>query len=188
MMTMTMTKVVLPPMLALLIAAPSTVLAQAGRSIQADPSDVVSPGALVNAAYDAISRAPGEPSDWDRLRSLHLPDAVLVPASEQTDGEFRPMSVDEFIAWADAWLQETTPIGSEADTGFFEREVHAVTERYGDIAHVMSTYAVGVPGEEGQVAGVNSMQLVFDGRRWWMVSVIWDEISGAGPIPAKYMP
>jgi hypothetical protein len=142
----------------------------------------------VNAAYDAISRAPGEPSDWDRLRSLHLPDAVLVPATEQTGGEFRPMSVDEFIAWADAWLQETAPIGSDADHGFIEREVHAVTERYGDIAHVMSTYAAGAADGQTQITGVNSMQLVFDGQRWWMVSVIWDEIPGAGPIPAKYMP
>jgi len=149
---------------------------------------VASPGALISAAYEAISRAPGEPSDWDRFRSLHLPDAVLVPATEQMDGEFRPMSVDEFIAWAEAWLQEAMPIGSESDTGFFEREVHAVTERYGDIAHVMSTYAAGVPGTEAQPAGVNSMQLVFDGQRWWMVSVIWDEIPGAGPIPEKYLP
>jgi len=182
------TKVALASVLVLLVAPPSTSLAQSNRSLQADPADVASPEALVSAAYDAISRAPGEPSDWDRFRSLHLPDAVLVPAIEQTGGDFRPMSVDEFIAWAEAWQQETAPIGSDADEGFFEREVHAVTARYGDIAHVMSTYAAGVPGAEPRPAGVNSMQLVFDGRRWWMVSVIWDEIPGAGPIPQKYMP
>jgi len=178
----------LPSVLALLVAAPPTLHAQSNRSTQADPADVASPEALISAAYEAISRAPGEPSDWDRFRSLHLPGAVLVPATEQTDGAFRPMSVDEFIAWAEAWLQEAMPIGSEADTGFFEREIHAVSERYGDIVQVMSTYATGIHGGEPQPAGVNSMQLVFDGQRWWMVSVIWDEIPGAGPIPAKYMP
>lgn len=87
-------------------------------------------------------------------------------------------------------LTRTTPDPAAPVTtrGFVEREIHAVTARYGDIAHVMSTYAAGVPGAEAQPAGVNSMQLVFDGRRWWMVSVIWDEIPGAGPIPQKYMP
>lgn len=182
------TKIALLSVLAVLVTAPATLHAQSNLTIEADPADVASPEAIRNAAYDAISRAPGEPIDWDRFRSLHLPDAVLVPATEQTGGEFRVMSVDDFIAWVDAWQEETAPIGSEADLGFFEREINAVTERYGDIAQTMSTYAKGVHGGEPELAGINSMQMVFDGTRWWMVSIIWDEIPGAGPIPAKYMP
>ena len=182
------TKVALLSVLLVLVAAPPALRAQSNVPIEADPADVASPGAIRKAAYDAISRAPGEPIDWDRFRSLHLPDAVLVPATEQTGGEFIVMSVDDFIAWVDAWQEETAPIGSEADLGFFEREINAVTERYGDIAQTMSTYAKGVHGGEPQLAGINSMQMVFDGTRWWMVSIIWDEIPGAGPIPAEYLP
>ena len=183
-----MTMVARLSVLAVLVGAPPTLSAQSSAPIEADPADVASPDAIRNAAYDAISRAPGEPIDWDRFRSLHLPDAVLVPATEQTGGEFVVMSVDDFIVWVDAWLSETAPIGSEADLGFFEREVNALTERYGDIAQSMSTYAKGVHGGEPQLIGINSMQMVFDGTRWWMVSIIWDEIPGAGPIPAKYLP
>lgn len=175
-------------LLVVLLAAPASLYAQSSGSIQADPADVASPEAVVHAAYAAVSHAPGEHRDWDRFRSLHLPGAVLVPNTEQTGGDFRVLSVEDFIAWIDGWQEENMPIGSEADVGFFEREIHAVTERYGDVAHVMSTYAKGVHGGEPQPAGVNSMQLVFDGQRWWMVSIVWDEIPGAGPIPAKYMP
>ena len=185
----TTTKFALPSMVALLlISMPPALLAQSNRAVEADPADVASPEAVRHAAYEAVSHAPGKHRDWDRFRSLHLPDAVLVPATEQTGGEFRVLSVEDFIAWIDAWQAEAMPIGSEADTGFFEREINAVTERYGDIVQVMSTYAKGVHGGEPEPAGLNSFQLVFDGERWWIVSIIWDEIPGAGPIPAKYMP
>jgi hypothetical protein len=55
-------------------------------------------------------------------------------------------------------------------------ELNPAMERYGDIVHVMSTYATGIHGGEPEPSGVNSMQLVFDGQRWWMMSVIWGEI------------
>jgi hypothetical protein len=32
------------------------------------------------------------------------------------------------------------------------------------------------------------MTLVFDGDRWWIVSIAWDEESGAGPIPSTFLP
>lgn len=187
-MTKKMRSASLSLLLLLFAAAPAALQAQSNRTIEADPADVASPEAVIAAAYDAISHAPGEPRDWDRFRSLHLPGAVMVPATEQTGGEFRVLSVEDFIEWVDDWQAQTAPLGSEADVGFFERQIHAVTQRYGDIAQVMSTYGKGVHGGEAEPAGINSMSLVYDGNRWWMVSITWDEIPGAGPIPEKYMP
>jgi len=154
----------------------------------ARPEDVTSPEAVVAAAYDAISRAPGENFDWERFKSLHLPDARLVPATEQTGGEFRVLTVDEFSSWIDGWQAQSAPIGSEADEGFFERQIHGITHRYGDIAQVLSTYGKGVHGGETTPIGINSFQLVHNDGRWWIVSIIWDEIPGAGEIPQEYMP
>lgn len=173
---------------ALIAVTPSAGQAQSSRSIEPDPADVASPDAVVKAAYDAISRAPGEDFDWERFKSLHLPDARLVPATEQTGGEFQVLTVDEFSAWIDGWQAQSAPIGSEADAGFFERQIHGITHRYGDIAQVLSTYGKGVHGGETTPIGLNSFQLVHHDGRWWIVSVIWDEIPGAGPIPEKYMP
>ena len=153
------------------------------------PEDVASPEALVEAAYASISRRPGENFDWDRMASLFLPSARLVPNTEQTGGEFRPMSPEEFRRWIDDWYAANAPIGGPDDMGFEERQVHAVVERYGDIAHVMSTYEKRFwGGEEVLGRGINSFQLVRHDGRWWIAGIVWDEEDGAGPIPAEYLP
>lgn len=180
---MTRTLFVLP------IVAVSLAFATAAPAIaQTDPrpEDVASPEAIVLAAYDAIAHAPGEPFDWPRFRSLHLPDARLIPNTEQREGSFDVLSLDEFIAWIDA----VTPApGSENDHGFVEEQIAAEVERYGDIAHVFSTYQKHVWGSDQILGrGINSFQLVHDGQRWWIAGIVWDEEDGAGPIPADYLP
>lgn len=166
--------------LALAMAAPA--LAQTDPR----PEDVASPEAIVLAAYDAIARAPEQPFDWPRFRSLFLPEARLVPNSEQRQGSFDVLSTEEFIEWIDA---VTPPPGSEDDHGFQEEQVHAVVERYGDIAHVWSTYQKHFWGSSQILGrGINSFQLVHDGDRWWITGIVWDEEGGAGPIPADYLP
>lgn len=153
------------------------------------PEDVASPEGIVAASYDAISRRPGEDFDWDRAASLFLPSARLIPNTEQNGGEFRPMSPEEFRGWVDAWYAENAPIGSPDDMGFEERQVHAVAERYGDVAHVMSTYEKRYWGAEEVLGrGINSFQLVRHDGRWWIAGIVWDEEDGAGPIPTEYLP
>ena len=74
--------------------------------------DVASPEAIVLAGYEAIGREPGENYDWERFRSLFVPGGgVMVPNSEQTGGEFKVLTVDEFIAWIDDWTAQTGPGG-----------------------------------------------------------------------------
>jgi hypothetical protein len=72
---------------------------------------------------------------------------------------------------------------------FYEVESHRVEERYGHVAHVFSTYeSRKAPGEEPFTRGINSFQLFWDGSRWWVVSIFWNDESQAGPIPAQYLP
>lgn len=147
-------------------------------------SDVASPEAIVNAAYESIQRAPGGNVDWDRFRSLFLADATLVPNTEQTGGSLRILSPEDFVAWVDS----VTVVGGASDRGFVEEEVHHVVERYGDIAHVFSTYQKRF-WEDDQVLGrgINAFQLIHNDDRWWIVSIAWDEEGGAGPIPRTYL-
>src|SRR5688572_20863305 len=166
---------VLGTLLALTSAAAA--LAQLGPRA----GDVESPEAIVLAGYDAIAHAPGEPFDWPRFRSLFLPHARLIPNTEQREGSFDVLSVEEFIAWID----DVTPApGSENDHGFVEEQIAAEVVRYGDIAHVFSTYQKHFWGSDQILGrGINSFQLVHDGQRWWIAGVVWDEEDGAGPIP-----
>lgn len=151
--------------------------------------DVASPEAIVAAGYAALARAPGEPFDWDRFRSLFLPDAQMIPSTEQRGGEFSVLTVEEFIDWIDGWAAENDPIGGPNDQGFVEEQVAVDIEVYGDIAQAFSTYQKHVwESDEIQGRGINSFNLVKNGGRWWIASVAWDEEVGAGPVPDEYLP
>lgn len=170
--------------LPLLAALPGAAEGQTAR-----PEDVATIESIVAASYASIQRRPGEPFDWERFRSLHLPGARLVPNVEQTGGEFRVLTVDDFIAWVDGWYAENAPIGGPDDHGFAEEQIAAEIDRYGDVAQVMSTYDKRLwDSEESLGRGINSIQLVHDGERWWIAGTVWDEESGAGPIPGEYLP
>ncbi len=157
----------------------------ASQTSEPRPEDVATPEAIVEAGYAAIARRPGEPYDWDRFRSLFLPDARLVPNTEQTGGEFRVLTPREFTDWIDS----VSNIDDPDDPGFVEEQVHIVVERYGDVAHAFSTYQKHLWGSDEILGrGINSFQLVRHADRWWIAGVVWDEDSGAGPIPERYLP
>ena len=184
----------------LMIAPASPALAQSSSTAphvadavegipEASPEDVATIEAIVAATYGSISRAPGENFDWERMESLFLPDVRLIANPEQTGGEFLVQTFQEYRDSVDDWFAKNVPIGSQQDKGFEEEQIHAEVERYGDIAHVMSTYQKRFwNGEEVLGRGINSFQLVRHDGRWWVVGIIWDEESGAGPIPDAYLP
>ncbi len=147
-------------------------------------SDVSSPEAIVLAAYSSIERGPGENFEWDRFRSLFIENATMIPSTEQSGGRFRVITPEGFVRWINA----VTPIGGPDDRGFTEEEIHNVVHRYGNIAQVFSTYQKHFSDDEQILGrGINSFQLVHNDGRWWIVSIIWDEEVGAGPIPDAYL-
>lgn len=140
---------------------------------------------VMTELYASVTRQPGKPFEWQRLRAIMLPGAHLLPQQRQTQGQSRLMSVDSFIAWIDAGWRGV--IGTERDQGFFERQINMVVDQYGDIAQVFTTYEKG-PYQPRQIQGrgVNAVQLVKRDGRWWILSITWDEENAAGPLPAKY--
>ncbi|MDH5760426.1 MAG: hypothetical protein OEZ65_12630 [Gemmatimonadota bacterium] len=145
-------------------------------------ADVTSQDAIIEALYDVISGPAGEARDWDRFRSLFIPEgARLIPVGRQGDGTTRPalVSVDEYVERAGPNLEAT---------GFFEAEVHAEVEEYGAIAHRFSTYESRRTADDAEPfdAGINSIQLVFDGDRWWIVSIMWTSERSGVSIPDRY--
>lgn len=176
----------LPALLAaLLLAVPATSAAQeaapADARPAADPADVSSLEAIVDAVYDVISGPAGEARDWDRLRSLFVPEGRLIPSGRRPDGTagYRVLTVEDYIENARR---------SFAEEGFFEREIHAETERYGDIAHVFSTYESRRSADDAEPfqRGINSLQLWHDGDRWWVVTILWHAEREGASIPERY--
>ena len=173
------------PMLAALVTvALGTAELRAQEAVPPAPAaaDVESVDAIIAAVYDVISGPAGAERDWDRMRSLFLPGARLIPSWRTDAGEIG----HQFLTLGE-WLDQAT--GYFAQNPFFETEVHRVDETYGHIAHVFSTYESRREADgEAFTRGINSFQLLNDGRRWWVVNIFWQGESAAEPIPREYLP
>jgi hypothetical protein len=151
---------------------------------QAKPDDVKSPEAILNAVYSVISGAKGQARDWDRMRSLFIPDARLIPATTSaTSGH-----TDAVVLTIDGYISRSQ--GRMTANGFFERSIHNETEQFGNIVQVWSTYEARHSPDDPTpfTRGINSFQLLKDGDRYWVVNIFWDSESPTNPIPEKYLP
>jgi hypothetical protein len=150
----------------------------------AKPEDVKSPETIVNAVYSVISGAKGQPRDWDRVRSLFIPDARLIPATADKSGGHS----DAVILTIDGYIERSN--GRMNSDGFFERSIHNEMQQFGNVVQVWSTYESRhrVEDEKPFARGINSFQLLKDGDRYWVVNIFWDSESSTKPIPAKYLP
>ncbi len=138
---------------------------------------------VMTELYASVTREPGKPFAWDRLRAVMLPGAIMLPQRRQTQGQSRIMSAEDFIGWIDAGWKPV--IGTPQDRGFYERQTNLVVEQYGDVAHAFTTYEKGPYEPRGvQGRGINSVQLVRRDGRWFILSITWDEENTAGPLPA----
>jgi hypothetical protein len=148
----------------------------------AKPEDVSSPDAILAATYDVISGPPGE-RDWNRFNSLFLPDARLIATgTSKKDGKQR---IDSFPPEGYAKMAG----GYFKEHGFFEREIGRKAERYGNIMQIFSTYESRNAKEDKEpfARGINSFQLYYDGTRWWVVTIFWEEESPTTPIPQEFL-
>lgn len=149
----------------------------------ADPADVGSIDAIVAALYDVISGDAGVERDWGRFLSLFAPEANLSPVfRESPEGSF------ERLVISPSEYAERVGASLERD-GFHEVEIHRIAEEYGVIAHAFSTYEARreLSDPEPFMRGINSIQLLNDGERWWVVSIYWLGEGPAFPIPARYL-
>lgn len=169
----------------LLALSVSAVQAQSEYPLE---SDVASPEAIVTAMYESISRAAGDPFDWGRFHSLFIAEATLIPNTERAIEIGRLWTPETYSEWVENYSAENAPIGSPDDRGFREEGLHNVVLRYGNVAQVFSAYQMRYwDDDEIRGRGINSFQLIYRDGRWWIVSITWDEESGAGPIPEQYL-
>jgi hypothetical protein len=151
-------------------------------SLIAKATDVNSVDAIIAALYDVISGPAGKARDWNRMRSLFLPEGKLVATGQRPTGELvkRVMTVEDYITNSGPILEKNS---------FFEKELSRKQEVYGHIAHCFSTYESrrALTDTEPFMRGINSIQLYYDGKRWWILSVFWQSETKELPIPKEYL-
>ena len=166
------------------IAQPQQVTPKASQDLSAQvpaakPDDVKSIDNILAALYNVISGPAGE-RDWNRFRSLFLPSATLTSAGKDREGNthLRPRSVDEYVKSSGDYF---------AQHGFFESPIVNRIQTFGNIAHVFCSYeSRNAPGEAPFARGINSFQLAYDGKRWWIVSILWDQERPDNPLPKEF--
>jgi hypothetical protein len=144
-------------------------------------NDVSSIESVVNAFYEVISGLSNENRNWDRLRLLFFSGAALIPSSVVC-GTTPPLAIS-----VDTYIQRLTKVLSQQD--FFETSFIHRIDRYANIASVISVYeARHSPNDpEFLKRGVNYIQMLNDGNRWWITSMMWRDESKENPIPEKYL-
>ena len=157
--------------------------ATAQTAKEADPKDVGSLDSIMKAVYDVISGDAGKPRDWDRFRTLFHKDARLIPTAKNPTTK---------IAGANAvtpedYIKRVEPVF--AKDGFHERELARHVDTFGNIAQVFSTYHAFRKSDDKKpfLRGINSFQLLNDGKRWWVVTIYWQAESPDNPIPKQYL-
>jgi hypothetical protein len=143
------------------------------------PEDVNSMDAILRAMYDVIS-GPAGARDWKRFRSIFLPQARFTQVGKGPDGGRFVISwnVDEFVRDAGEVFSKEA---------FYEQAIVNRAESFGNMTQVFSSYeSRHALGEKPFERGINSVQLLNDGKRWWVVSIFWDSERPDNPLPAKF--
>jgi hypothetical protein len=72
--------------------------------------------------------------------------------------------------------------------GLIEYEIGSHVERFGNVAQVRSVYALRRTADGPVIdRGVNYFQLYWDGARWWITGMVWNDERPDNPIPKDWV-
>ena len=132
--------------------------------------------------YEVISGPAGETRNWELFSYLFKSNAKLIPSGKNKEGltGLRFMSPREYIESSGKWLEEN---------GFFEKEIHREVQQFGPMAHVFSTYEARRAESDSTpfMRGINSIQLLWDEKRWWVVNIYWTNETEEYPLSERYL-
>jgi hypothetical protein len=154
-------------MISLIIVA---ALIQTPQLPVANPDDVKSEDAIIKSLYSVISGPAGEKRNWDRFRSLFSPKGAMAAVVKNRAGKFVSvnMTPEDYVTRSGPYLEKN---------GFFERESKRRSMRSIDLVNVLSEYESRnkLDDKKPFETGTNSIQLYFDGTRWFIHSILWQD-------------
>ena len=129
----------------------------------------------------ALDGAISGPADKDRacMKALLIPEARMMFVSIAADGapSYKLETLDDWIA----------RVKARGHARLEEKQLKFRIERYGNIAHLWSSYTLQSDGK--QVArGINSIQAIKEARGWRVTGIMVQAESVTAPLPKKYLP
>jgi hypothetical protein len=135
---------------------------------------------LVTELYELVTFEAGREPDWNQVRGLFIPEAVIVlrTSREQTS----IFSVDEFVDDFVTFIERA----NARETGFSERIIRMRSTVFGDMAHVLVLYEASIPGSpRPPQQGVDSFLLTRKDDRWRIVAVTNEIPAPDRPLPPE---
>lgn len=143
------------------------------------PGDVATIDGMVKAYYEVIT-GPAGPRDWARDATLYKPGTRFVAISTE-EGKLVIRNLDHqgYVDWSAPSLSQ----------GFFEKEIKREEWRWGSLAQVRSSYETRKTPDGPIVGrGVNTLELIHDGTRWWIVGATWQDETAELKLPPALAP
>ncbi|MDH4036492.1 MAG: hypothetical protein OEX18_01055 [Candidatus Krumholzibacteria bacterium] len=158
--------------LALSIAAP----------IHAQPAspDLTSAEGVVRELYRLVCVEPGQTTDWDQVRALFIPQAVIVLRVSRDASDTFTLEgwIDDFVAFNEK--------ARVSERGFTEKIVRMDTTVFRDIASIYVLYEAAITdSERPPTVGVDIVNLIQKDGRWWIASIVNDLPNADNPIPQQ---
>jgi hypothetical protein len=153
-----------------------------------NPGDVDTVDHLIASLYDVVSGPAGQ-RDWDRFRSLFVPDGrivSIVPESAATKN-IPARKGDAVFLTPDMFAQQNDPYFKAH--GFFERSIASRLEEFGNLIDVWSTSEIRDTKDDTQPfsRGIDSFQIVHAQGRFWIASLLFDHERPGVTLPEKYL-
>ena len=134
---------------------------------------------VVRELYRLICVPVGGTTDWEKVRALFIPEAVIVLR----------VSKDAFSTFTvQGWIDDFVSFNEKArssERGFEEKIVRMSPMVFRDIAHVLVLYeARMLDWSKPAQPGVDSVELVRKDGRWWIAAITNDIPNEEHPVPA----
>lgn len=140
------------------------------------PAETGTPEALTASLYTFISGPKDQKRDIEKIRALfHLSARVLWVGNHPKEGTFfRMIELEPFLKFAlPQWEQ-----------GFFEQSTSVIVQKWEGMAQVWSPFTIRkTPEGPVEFTGVNALQCAWDGKRWWITHLEFQN-QAAQAIPA----
>ena len=132
---------------------------------------------IVGETIRIISGAKGVERDWEAFRNLYTDDAKITIVAQKKDGtnSIKTITLEKFVRLGKNFYKKE---------GFYEYELKKTIDEYNGIAHVVQSYQTKYADKNNR--GINSYQLVFDGKRWWINNLMWTDNKNGVDIPKEY--
>jgi hypothetical protein len=165
--------------LSLLLILISTLNLIAQEAMLPDTNAVKSIDGIVKEVLRLVSGEKGKVRNWEALRNLFLPTATftVLNNNDSIQQPVETVRLDDFIKLLhDEYYEQ----------GYLEYETGRTIDEYNGIANVFQSF-YGKDSENKEERGINSYQLVYFKKRWWIANLLWTGDTNGVKIPKKYL-